>query len=334
MTVETQTAPQPNEQSAGRKRRFALPVESGVAAVLLALALWLAAVFPDFRTGANLSVILSQTAEIAIIAAGMTLVIATGGIDISVGSVVGLCGVVLAKLAVERGWGLLPACAAAVAAGAAAGAVNGVLISRFKLPSIIATLATFAAARALAYVLSGATSISGLPDAITNFGYGSWLGVPLTAWLALACLLAMGILLKRTAFGRGVLAIGGNREAAELSGLPVRRIETCVYVLAGLLSGVAALVVTARAATAAPDAGKLFELQAITAVVLGGTPVTGGRATMTGTALGILVIGVVANGVRSYGKDDLWGQLALGIALLAAVEVDRLRQRRAAAGQG
>ena len=312
------------------RRRITLPVETGVAAVLMLLVLWLARTFPDFRTGANASVILTSVAEIGIVAAGMTLVIATGGIDISVGSVVGLCGVVLGMLTVERHWGVWPAIVATLGAGAACGLVNGFLIARFKVPPIIATLAMFSAARAGAYVLSKGNSISGLPDAVTNIGYGSHFGVPTPAWIALGALLTIGILLKKTVFGRSVLALGGNREAARLSGLETRRTETLVYAVSGLLAGLAAIVVTARGATAVPDSGKYFELRAITAVVLGGTPVVGGSATITGTALGVLTIGVVQNGVVSYGKDAMWEMLVMAIVLLASVEVDRWRRARAA----
>jgi ribose/xylose/arabinose/galactoside ABC-type transport system permease subunit len=217
-----------------------------------------------------------------------------------------------------------------MAAGAACGLINGVLIARFKLPPIIATLAMFSAARAAAYVISKGDSLSGLPDAITNIGYNSWLGVPIPAWVALGALLAAGILLKRTTIGRSLLALGGNREAALLSGLSVRRTEILVYVLSGLFAGLAAVVVTARGATAVPDAGKLFELRAITAVVVGGTPVVGGRATVLGTALGVLTIGVVQNGVVSYGRDAMWELLVMALVLLASVEVDRWRRARAA----
>jgi ribose/xylose/arabinose/galactoside ABC-type transport system permease subunit len=318
------------ETAAPVRRAFATPAETGVAVVLALLSLWLARTFPDFRTGANFSVILTSIAEIGIVAAGMTLVIATGGIDISVGSVAGLCGVLLGQLTVTKGWGVGPAIAATVAAGAACGLLNGVLIARFKLPPIIATLAMFSAARAGAYVISKGDSVSGLPEAITNIGYNSWLGMPIPAWIALGALAAAGLLLKKTVFGRSLLALGGNREAARLSGLAVRRTEVLVYVLSGLFAGLAAVVVTARGATAVPDAGKLFELRAITAVVVGGTPVIGGRATVLGTALGVLTIGVVQNGVVSYGKDAMWEMLVMAVVLLASVEVDRWRRTRAA----
>jgi ribose/xylose/arabinose/galactoside ABC-type transport system permease subunit len=329
--IQTENQQSKIEAPALACRHIATPLETGVAAVLLLLSLWFYFQFPTtFRSLDNVRAIGTSVSDIAIVAAGMTLVIGTGGIDISVGSVVGLCGVVLGQLTVNRGWGVWPAIAAALAAGAACGLVNGMLIARFKVPPIIATLAMFSAARAGAYVISKGDSLSGLPEAITNIGYNSVLGVPIPMWIALGALLSAGILLKRTVFGRSLLALGGNREAARLSGLPVQRTEALVYMLSGLFAGLAAVVVTARGATAVPDAGKLFELRAITAVVVGGTPVVGGRATLLGTALGVLTIGVVQNGVVSYGKDAMWEMLVMAVVLLVSVEVDRWRRTRAA----
>jgi ribose/xylose/arabinose/galactoside ABC-type transport system permease subunit len=306
-----------------------LPAETGVGVVLALSVIWLSANLPNFRTQANAWAILSSASEIAIVAAGMTLVIATGGIDISVGSIIGLSGVAIGILAAEKGWSVEAACLGGITVGTLCGLVNGILIARFSVPPIIATLAMFSAARAAAYVLSDGNSISGLPSSLTDIGYQDFLGLPRPVWIAALTLLACGILLKRTAFGRSLLAIGGNRETAYLSGIRVRRTEIAVYAVSGLLAGLAAIVVTARGATAVPDAGRFFELRAITAVVLGGTSVAGGSATMTGTALGILTIGVIANGVRGYGQTGIWEQLILGIALLAAVEVDRWRRKRA-----
>jgi ribose/xylose/arabinose/galactoside ABC-type transport system permease subunit len=313
-----------------RKRARALPVELGAAAVLAVAVAWMAGVSPDFRTGQNLYVILSGAAEIAIVSAGMTLVIATGGIDISVGSVVGFCSVLFGVLTVNHGWSVFAGGAVAVCAGLVCGLVNGLLVARFRVPPIVATLAMFSAARSGAYVLSGGNSISPLPDAMVSLGYGSWLGIPATGWVAAVSLLAVGILLKRTSFGRSVLALGGNRDAAFMSGLRTARIEAAVYALCGALAGVAALVVSARASTAIPDAGRFFEMSAVTAVVMGGTPTSGGRATAIGTLLGVLTIGVLRNAVRTYGKDDIWVLLVLGLALLLSVEVDRWRANRAA----
>lgn len=312
-------------------RRIELPVETAVATVLVLILVWLASAFPDFRTGQNFYAILTSGAEIALIAAGMTMVIATGGIDISVGSVAGLCGIIIGILASAPGSSLGLACAVGLAAGAGCGLINGLLIARFSLPPIIATLATYSAARAGAYVLSQGNSISGLPESlVATVGFGGWLGIPVPAWIAAAGLLAVGITMKKTAFGRSVKALGGNRQAAFLSGLATRRTEILVYVISGLLAAVAAIIVIARQATAIPDAGKYFELRGITAVVVGGTSVAGGRATVIGTTLGVLMVGVVANGVRSYKLGGIWEQLVLGLVLLASVEVDRWRVQRAA----
>ncbi len=307
---------------------FRLPVETGVIALLVVISLWLAWTFPSFNTCANISDIFSNCSETGIVAAAMTLVIATGGIDISVGSVVGLCGVILGTLTVNHSWSLYTAIPITILAGAFCGWINGTLISRFKLPPIIATLAMFSAARAGAYVLSGGDSISGLPDALTNLGYGSWMGVPISVWIAGTILVLMGILLKKTRFGRQILSLGGNRVAAQLSGVNIMRTEASVYVISGMMAGLASIIVTARGATAVPDAGQFFELRAITAVVVGGTPVIGGRATMIGTALGLLTMRVVQNGVTLYKKDGMWENLVMAVVLLLAVEVDRWRRTR------
>ncbi len=327
MATPSSTTPAPAEPRA--RKGFSLPPEAGVAVVLMLAFAGLSAAYPDFRTGANVSVILSGASEVAILAAGMTLVIATGGIDVSVGSVVGLCSIVLGKVAVEAGWPLYYAVTAVLAVGAGCGLVNGVLIARFKVPPIIATLAMYSAARAGAYVLSHGETISGLPDSLTPLGYDSWMGLPIRAWVAIGALLVAAIILKRTGFGRGVLALGGSREAAHLSGIRVQRTEMLVYTFCGLLSALCAIVVTARG-TAIPDAGKFLEMRAITAVVMGGTPVIGGSATMFGTLLGILTIGVVQNGVTTSGRDAIWEMLVLALVLLIAVEADRLRRSAAA----
>lgn len=321
MIETTQTTAKP------RRERRLLPAELGVATVLVLLTGWLALKFPEFRDTENLTVIANGRAPYAIVAAGMLLVMATGGIDISVGSVLGLSGIVLGMLT-YKGGSLWVGCLGALLTGALCGGLNGLLIARFKLPPIIATLATFSAARAGAYFLSKGESLSPLPEPLISLGYDRFLGVPRNAWVAIAVLVVIGLVLKRGRFGRSLLALGGNREAAYLSGLATRRTEITVYVLSGLLAGLASILVAAKASAASPKAGNLFELTAITAVALGGTSVTGGRATMSGTILGVLTIGVVENGVRSYEKEDIWVQLVLGLTLLAAVEVDRWRNRR------
>lgn len=336
MSVTSQVPEPAANAPAERKRRVGFPAETGVAVVLLVSVVWLMLKFPDFRGGANGAVILSRVAELGIVAAGMTLVIATGGIDISVGSIVGCCGVVLGVCSVNRGLPLWASISVALAAGAGCGLVNGLLIARFSVPPIIATLAMLSAARAGAYMLSNSESINGLPDALTDFGYGHWpairlpggdaISVPLSAWVALAVFVLAAVLLKKTTFGRGVLAMGGSREATRLSGVKVRRLEIAVYVISGLLAGLQSIIVTAKQATSVPDAGQYFELSAITAVVLGGTSILGGQATVLGTALGVVTMAVVQNGVQQYKQDAMVGMLVTAVVLIASVEVDRLRR--------
>jgi ribose/xylose/arabinose/galactoside ABC-type transport system permease subunit len=223
------------------------------------------------------------------------------------------------------GW----ACIGAVAVGALCGLGNGLLIARAKLPPIIVTLATFAAARAAASLVNNGGSISDLPLSLNDtFDRTNIAGLPLLFWIGLLALVLGGILLRRTTFGRELLALGGNRTAARLAGMPTVRTETLVYVLSGALAGFAAVLNTAYKATATPDAGQYLELTAITAVVLGGTVVAGGQATMVGTGLGVVTIGALISGVRLSGQEDQVAWFLVGAALLLAVEVQKWRTRR------
>ncbi|HZT43179.1 MAG TPA: ABC transporter permease [Chthonomonadaceae bacterium] len=308
--------------------RKGMPAEIGVTVVLAVVFTYLAWRIPDFRTTANLRLLAKQVAQLAVVSAGMTLVIATGGIDISVGSLVGLCSMVLGWLAARAGWNIGLACAGAVVVGGLGGLGNGLLIARFKLPPIIVTLATFAAARAGASLFNSGGSISDLPLSFNEaFDLTNIAGLPLLFWIGLGALVAGGLLLRRTTFGRELLAMGGNRTAARLSGMPTVRTETLVYTLSGALAGFAAVINTALKATATPDAGQYLELTAITAVVLGGTLITGGQATMTGTGLGVLTIGALISGVRLLGQEDQVAWFLVGVALLLAVEVQKWRKR-------
>ncbi len=296
-----------------------------VLAVVLVYFAWR---LPDFRSAANLRLLAKQAAQLAVISTGMTLVIATGGIDISVGSLVGLCSMVLGALCVRTHGSLIVACAGAVAAGAACGAANGLLIARAKLPSILVTLATFAAARAAASLFNNGGSISDIPLALNDtFDRTNIAGLPLLLWIGLLTLLFGGLLLRRTTFGRELLALGGNRTTARLAGIPIERTETLVYVLSGALAGFVAVLNTAYKAAATPDAGQYLELTAIAAVVLGGTAITGGQATMIGTGLGVLTIGALISGVRLSGQEDRLAWFLLGAALLLAVEAQKWRKK-------
>jgi ribose/xylose/arabinose/galactoside ABC-type transport system permease subunit len=306
-----------------------LPAETGVAFVLVCVLLTFSWRLPAFRSVENLSLLAKQSTQLTLIAVGMTLVIATGGIDISVGSLVGLCAMTLGALSVRTHGNLLIAVAGAILTGGLCGLFNGLIIARGKLPPILVTLAMFAAARAGASLFNDGGSISDLPPALNDvIDRTRVAGLPLLFWISLAALGAGAILLRRTTYGRQLLALGGNRTAARLSGMPTVRTETLVYTLSGTLAGVVGVINTAMKATATPDAGQYLELTAITAVVLGGTAITGGQATLVGTGLGVLTIGTLISGIRLAGQEDRLAWFLIGVALLLAVEVQRARTRK------
>lgn len=310
-----------------RGNRRSLPPEFGVTIVLLAISGYFCIVSPDYRSVDNMRLLSKQSAHIALLATGMTLVIATGGIDISVGSVLALCSMTLGWLSVTLGWNVWIACVACIGLGAACGLLNGLLIAKGKLPPIVVTLATMAAARAAASLFNGGQSISGLPDVLNQrFDLTNIAGLPLLLWIGVGAMLVGAIILKRTSFGRQLLALGGNRESARLSGNRVHRTEAAVYTLSGALAGAAAVINCAHVATATPDAGQYLELTAITAVVLGGTVITGGKATVLGTALGVVTITALISGIRLTGHEDRLAWFLVGIALLLAVEVQKARR--------
>jgi ribose/xylose/arabinose/galactoside ABC-type transport system permease subunit len=328
MTAMVSSPINPDAENAPAERQ-ALPPEFGVSIILLLVLVYFSLACPSFRTIENFRLLSKQSAQLALLATGMTLVIATGGIDISVGSVLAFCSMTLGWLCVTIGWNVWLACAAAVALGSIIGLANGLLITGGRLPSIVVTLATMAAARAGAAFFNGGQSISGLPDALNKtFDLTNAAGLPLLLWAGVASLVIGAVVLKRTVFGRKVLAMGGNREAARLSGNRVLRTETAVYLISGALAGAAAVINTAHKATATPDAGQFLELTAITAVVLGGTVITGGKATMLGTALGVVTITALTSGVRLMGQEDRLAWFLVGAALLLAVEVQKGRTAR------
>jgi len=319
----------PNNPTTQQPTRRGIPAEIGIAVVLALIFAYFALRVPMFSDQDNLRLLVKQAAQLAVVAAGMTLVIATGGIDISVGSLVGLCSMVLGALATQAGIPLPLAIMGAVAAGAACGLFNGLLITLANLPPIIVTLAMFAAARAGATLFNNGGSISDLPPALNDiFDRTNILGFPLLFWVGFGALAVCGLLLRKTTFGRQLLSLGGNRTTTRLSGVPIRRIEILVYTLSGALAGFAAVLNTAQKATATPDAGLYLELTAITAVVLGGTVITGGHATVLGTGLGVLTIGTLISGIRMLGQEDRLAWFLVGLALLLAVEVQKTRNAK------
>jgi ribose transport system permease protein len=276
---------------------------------------------PHFLTVSNLSNVLEQTSINAVIAVGMTFVILSGGIDLSVGSLVALSGVALAG-ALRAGVPLPVALLAGLATGAAAGLANGLLITRGKLPPFIATLGMMSVARGLTLFVTDGRPISGFEAGFRSLATGRVLGVPASVLLAAALYLAAHLVLTRTRFGLYVYAIGGNEEATRLSGVGVRFHKTMVYVLAGLMSAVASVILTARLNSAQPIAGMMYELDAIAATVIGGTSLLGGSGTIGGTLIGALIMGVLRNGLNLLGISSFLQQVVIGLVIIAAVLVD------------
>lgn len=291
----------------------------GAAAGLVGLSVMLWAMTPNFMTPSNLLNVLLQSSINGVLAVGMTLVILTGGIDLSVGSVLALSGIGLGHL-LQNGAGAWVAVAGALAVAAAAGLVNGLLITRAKLPPFIATLGMMSAARGLALVWSAGHPISGFAaDFQAIAGTGSLIAINLATYAL--CLLV----LSRTTFGRYVYAIGGNEQAAWLSGVPTARLTTIVYTLCGLSAGIGAVMLTARLNSAQPIAGVNYELDAIAAVVIGGTSLNGGEGSVVGTLIGVLIMSVLRNGLNLLSVSADMQQVIIGVVIVVAVLVDRMR---------
>ena len=295
--------------------------ELGTLAGLLALCVALWAATPHFATVSNLVNVLEQSAIIGLVSVGMTFVILTGGIDLSVGSIVALAGIVFG-LAVRGGLPL------ALASGAACGLVNGVLVTVGRLPPFIATLGMMSVARGGALMLAGGRPISGFPASFRALATGHVLGVPLPVVLMLAVYALANLVLTRTVLGRYTYAIGGNEEASLLSGVNVRAYKTAVYGISGAFSALTSLLLVARLDSAQPIAGMMYELDAIAAVVIGGASLLGGAGSVVGTLVGTLIMSVLRNGLNLLGVSSYLQQVAIGAVIVVAVLVDMTLRRR------
>lgn len=295
--------------------------------IFLSAVLW--ALTPHFLTVSNLLNIAQQTSINAIVAAGMTFVIISGGIDLSVGSIVALSGVALGSL-LQAGQPAIAAVIAAVAVGIASGLVNGLLVSFGRLPPFIATLGMMSVARGSALVLTEGRPISGFSEDFRWVATGSLGPIPAPVIVTLLVYAIAHVVITRTTFGRYVYAIGGNEEATRLSGVAVRFHKTAIYAVSGLMSAVAAVVLTARLNSAQPIAGMMYELDAIAATVIGGTSLMGGEGSLFGTLVGALIMGVLRNGLNLLGVSSFLQQIVIGGVIVGAVLVDTLLKRQRA----
>jgi fructose transport system permease protein len=301
------------------------------------IALLLVAAFFSFKSdrflqAQNLSLVLQQVMVVGVLALGQTLVILTAGIDLSCGTVMALGQIVMTKLAVANGVPALPAIALGILTCVAFGLLNGGLVTGIRLPAFIVTLGTLNIAFALTHIVSDDLTFSGLPSAMLFFGRTFTLfGADFTYGVVLMLVLyaVAWFALTQTAWGRHVYAVGDNREAARLTGIKTGRVLLGVYTLAGLTYGIAALLLVSRTELGDPNAGQTTEnLDAITAVVLGGTSLFGGRGTVIGTLIGAVIVGVFRNGLTLIGVQVIYQYLVTGILVILAVSVDQLAHRR------
>lgn len=310
---------------------------------LIAVVAFFSAAAPNFLSTANLVIMSEHVALNAFLAIGMTFVIVTGGIDLSVGSIVGLCGMV-------AGWLVLNGVALpfgytvffntgeivllTLGVGVLVGVVNGLLVTRLNVAPFIATLGTLYVARGLALLSSGGATFPNLRGSeewgtasFPLIGAGSFLGVPVSIWALVAVGLGAAYLAARTPLGRQIYAVGGNERAAALSGIRVNRVKMFVYMFSGFCAAIVGLIVASQLVASHPATGETFELNAIAAAVLGGTSMSGGRGRIGGTIVGAFVIGILSDGLVMMGVSSFWQTVIKGLVIIAAVVVDQFQQR-------
>jgi galactofuranose transport system permease protein len=299
--------------------------DKGVYVAIAVLGVFNLAATANFASVANLRLQLEQVVPVAIVAIGMALVIGTEGIDLSVGSTM---AVAAALIPLYIGYGPWPSAGIAVAAGALIGLLNGTLVAFAGIQPIIATLGMLVAGRGLALVFADGRLVELFDPTLSTLGNGSVLGVPITIVVAVSVALVAGVVVRKAAFGRRLVAIGGNRAAAALAGLPVRRTLLAVYVISGVLAAIAGVLNTARLGASDPSfVGLLIELSAITAVVVGGTPLSGGRVRIAGTLAGALLMQLISATVIQHNLHDSTARMIQAAIIIAAVYVQRGRSR-------
>ena len=329
MTIETTVGAVP--QKAGREPIKARLAQYGIYLALLLLVVFFTIASDVFLTSANLLNVLRQVSIIGICAVGLTFVLLTGGIDLSVGSVIGVSGMTCATL-VAAGFPIALAVTAALAFGFIAGLLAAFIINEACIPPLITTLGLMTSFRGLSYIIGGGLPVYGVPDGLKALGQGYVIGIPVPVIL-MAITLGVGhIVLTHTRFGREVYGVGGNEEAARLSGVSVKAVKYKVYALSGTLAAFAGIVLMARVNSGQPKGGEGYELDIITAVVLGGVSIFGGVGRLSGVLAGVLIMGVLANGMILLNIDEYVQWVVKGAVLLAAVALDQFIHRKTKAG--
>ncbi len=280
----------------------------------------------DFLSLANMKGLALSVSMIGMVACTMLFCLASGDFDLSVGSVVALSGVLAAVVANASGSVVL-GMLSGILAGGAVGSFNGVVIAKFRINALIATLATMQIVRGMAFIFSGGRAVSVTNPAFFKLGKSSFLGIPSPVWITILCLAVFGIIIRSTAFGRHTLAVGGNKEAARLAGIPVPLLKITIFAMQGLMAGFAGIVLASRMTSGQPKPPEMFELQVISACVLGGVSLTGGVGTITCVIAGVLIMGTVENAQNLLNVQTFYQNVVRGMILLTAVMLDQLKNR-------
>jgi ribose transport system permease protein len=289
---------------------------------LIILCAVISIVSPRFLGIANLRNLFTQISVNGVISLGMTFVILTGGIDLSVGSVVAISGAVAAATIQSTG-SIILGVLAALFTGVFVGFINGLVVARGKIQAFVATLATQTVFRGVTYVFTGGNPISGLSDDFIKITNSRILGIPVPVIMTITVFVICAYILTQTRYGRYVYAVGGNEDSARLSGISVNNIKIWVYIISGITAAIAGIIVTSRIGSAAPTAGNGYELDAIAAIVIGGTNLVGGEGNIVGTIIGVLIIGVLSNGLNLMDVSAFYQTIVKGLVILLAVLIDK-----------
>ncbi|MBL8210742.1 MAG: ABC transporter permease [Bryobacterales bacterium] len=299
---------------------------------LIVLFVGLAIASPEhFLSKTNLSSVVRQTAVINLMALGMTLIIISGGIDLSVGAILAMAGL-LGTMAMEKGYPILLGIAIGILTGCLCGFANGFMTTRLKINPFIVTLGTMGIIRGLTLIISNGLPVHQIPPAFSYLGEGNLVGVPFVLWVLVGCALCTHVILEHTRLGRYTFSIGSNVDAATYAGIHVNLYTTAVYAIGGALTGLAGMIEASRLMTGQPTAGQGYELQAIAAVVIGGGSLRGGEGSVVGTLIGAFIMGLLANGSDLLGISPYVQQAIIGAVIILAVSVDELRKRKLTAG--
>ena len=319
-----------NKQSTIKKNNpvvFMLKSNIGIISVMFIIAIGLTLLTPKFMTVNNVISVLRQISNNVFLALGMTMVIILGGIDLSVGSIVAMSGTLTVGFMVNNGLPMAAAIAAGLLLGAVVGLVNGIIVATFKVPAFIVTLATMNIAKGIAYIYSKGQSTRITDDSFAMLGTGYLFGIiPLPVAYMILLIVVFAILLGKTKFGTYIYAVGGNRESARLSGVPIKKIEILVFTITGVLAAFAGIVLASRMYSGQPASGEVYEMDAIAACVLGGVSMSGGVGRISGTVFGAIVIGIISNGLNLMGVSSFWQLVVKGLIILAAVILDSRKE--------